>query len=190
MGKRIRQRPSGRFVLRLDPGLHARLREAAREAQTSLNEFCTRKLAQPTRTEVASGGSHAVVDRACELFGDQLLAVIVYGSWARGEATDTSDVDVLVVVDERASITRSLYRTWDAAPLRWDGRPVEPHFVHLRSDAERASGLWAEAAIEGVVLFERGTRTSERLVRVRREIVAGRLVRRIAHGQPYWAEVA
>ena len=44
--------------------------------------------------------------------------------------------------------------------------------------------------MDGVVVFERGLRLSARLARVRRDIAAGHLVRRIAHGQPYWTEVA
>jgi hypothetical protein len=62
--------------------------------------------------------------------------------------------------------------------------------VHLRGAEERTTGLWAEAAIDGIVLFERGTQVSARLAQARRDIVAGRLVRRVVHGQPYWAEVA
>jgi hypothetical protein len=50
--------------------------------------------------------------------------------------------------------------------------------------------MWAEVAIDGIVLFERGLRLTEHLVRVRRDIAAGRLVRRMVHGQPYWTEVA
>src|SRR5262249_29325215 len=98
--------------------------------------------------------------------------------------------DVLVVVESRAPLTRTLYRRWDEHPLAWEGRPVEPHFVHLRGPGERATGLWAEAAVDGVILFERGSETSARLAQVRRDSVAGRLVRRVVHGQPYWAEVA
>jgi hypothetical protein len=40
------------------------------------------------------------------------------------------------------------------------------------------------------VLFERDFRISSKLVQVRHDIVSGRIVRRIAHGQPYWTEVA
>jgi hypothetical protein len=39
------------------------------------------------------------------------------------------------------------------------------------------------------VLFERGLDTSARLARVRRDILAGRLVRGVVHGRPYWSEV-
>jgi hypothetical protein len=45
-------------------------------------------------------------------------------------------------------------------------------------------------AIDGVVIFERGLRLSSYLADVRRTILAGRIVRRSVHGQPYWHEVA
>jgi hypothetical protein len=182
--------PSGRFLLRLTPGLHAMLRSAAREAGLSLNDYCARKLAAPIGSLDGLRGGGAAVERAADLFGDDLVGVVAFGSWARGEAVASSDVDVLVVVERSAPLTRALYRRWDEKPLTWDGREVEPHFVRLSASDAPATGLWAEAAIDGMVLFERGARLSQRLAEVRRAIVEGRLVRRLAHGQPYWAEVA
>jgi len=183
-----RRQASGRFVLRLSPGLHATLRSAAAEAGVSLNDYCVRKLAAPSGSALA--GATAVVEQAAGLVGADLIGVIAHGSWTRGEARATSDLDVLIVVDEGAPITRALYRQWDACPLTWDGHTVEPHFVSLRDGEARTTGLWAEAAIDGIVLFERGLRVSRRLAAIRREVLAGRLVRRTVHGQPYWSEVA
>lgn len=180
---------SGRFVLRLSGGLHAALRAAARDAGVSLNDYCARKLALPA-ADPASPGATVVVERAAALVGEHLVGVVAYGSWVRGDATAASDVDVLIVLHADAPLTRALYRRWDAEPVTWDRRPVEPHFVRLRRGSAPATGLWAEAALDGVVLFERGFAVSKRLAAVRRDIVAGRLVRRLAHGQPYWAEVA
>jgi predicted nucleotidyltransferase len=37
---------------------------------------------------------------AQETFGDRLCRMVLYGSYARGEAQDTSDVDVLLVLRE------------------------------------------------------------------------------------------
>ncbi len=34
-----------------------------------------------------------------KLYGDKLKSVILYGSWARGEATENSDIDILVVLE-------------------------------------------------------------------------------------------
>jgi hypothetical protein len=190
MGRPRRAGASGRFVLRLDPGLHAALRRAARDAGVSLNDYCVRKLAAPSGNPTAFADATAVVERAAALLGEDLVAVLAYGSWARGEALSTSDVDVLVIVEPTARITRELYRRWDATPLTWDGRPVEPHFVRLREPGDPATGLWAEAAVDGIVLFERGTAVSARLAQLRRDVASGRLVRRLVHGQPYWSEVA
>jgi predicted nucleotidyltransferase len=181
---------SGRFLLRLPAALHDALRAAAREAGLSLNEFCCRKLAAPGSAAVAPGGTAEAIAWADRLFGDRLLAVLAYGSWARSQARPDSDVDLLVVLDQRSPITRDLYRRWDERRLEVEGHEVEPHFVHLPAMKKTGSGLWAEVALDGILLFERGHDVSRYLARVRRDVIEGRLVRRTVHGQPYWAEVA
>jgi len=180
---------SGRFVLRLPPALHAALQGAAREAGLSLNEYCTRRLAAPGATLAVDADAAALVSRAAEVAGEALIGVALYGSWARGDATPTSDVDTLIVVDTTLALTRTLYRTWDEAPVRWQGRTVDPHFVHLPRGAFNA-GVWGEVAIDGIVLFERDSRLSAHLATVRGAMAEGRIVRRLAHGQPYWTMVA
>lgn len=180
--------PSGRFLLRIDPRLHAALRAAAEEAGLSLNEYCARKLASPGGKVVGPAGE--AVRRAVALVGEALLGVVAFGSWARDELAATSDVDLLIVVQETVRVTRDMYRPWDRSPLDWEGHPVEPHFVQLPEAGGRVSGLWAEAALDGLVLFERGFVVSRRLVDIRRRIAEGRLQRRRSHGHPYWVEVA
>jgi hypothetical protein len=116
--------------------------------------------------------------------------VLVYGSYARGDATAASDVDLLVVVDPAVPLTRALYRAWDEAPVDWQGRHVDPHFLHLPAGGRAAPGAWCEAAIDGIVLHERDGAVTRHLAAIRGEIAAGRLVRRSAHGQPYWTVAA
>ncbi|MBM4270347.1 MAG: toxin-antitoxin system HicB family antitoxin [Deltaproteobacteria bacterium] len=190
MAKASKRRASGRFLLRISPGLHAARRAAARASKVSLNDYCGRKLAAPIGGLAALPSAGAVIERAAGVCGAGLVGVVVYGSWARGEATRSSDVDVLVVLERETSPSRALYRAWDEEPVTWDERPVEPHFVCLPAPSERISGLWAEVATDGIVLLEQDLRISEYLARVRREIVAGRMIRRFSHGQPYWAKVA
>lgn len=182
--------PSGRFLLRISPELHAALRQAAEEAGTSLNDFCARKLAAPIGSFAGLQPGVEIVVRAADLFGESLVGVAAFGSWVRQELTPASDVDLLVVVEDDVALTRELYRAWNDTPLEWEGRRVEEHFVHLPEAGSRVSGLWAEVAVDGVVLFERGLELSRALAGIRREIAAGRIVRRSAHGQPYWTEVA
>lgn len=187
--KRRSKKPSGRFVLRIEPQLHAALRAAAEAAQTSLNDYCARKLSAAP-ANLGTPAAAEAVGRAAELFGGDLVGVAVFGSWARQAATASSDVDLLIVVDDVVEITRGLYHRWDEKPLYWGGHVVEPHFVHLGGGRKLAAGLWAEVAVDGVVLFDRGFELSRRLVHLRHDIVEGRIVRRQVHGQPYWVEAA
>lgn len=163
------------------------LREAARAAGLSLNEYCARTLV--TGTGPMGPPAFRAVERAGELFGKAVVGVLVYGSWARGEMSQASDVDLLIVLDRDVLITRDLYRDWDdpdLAPLEWDSCPVEPHFSHLPDPQERISGLWAEVAIDGLPLFERSFKVSRTLAAIRRRILQGEVERRRTFGHPYW----
>ena len=179
---------SGRFVLRLDPDLHAELRREAAIRGISLNAHCVQRLAAPNGVSPGLEGAAEAVRRVTELMGEALVGIAVFGSWARGEPADTSDVDVLIVIDGDVPITRHLYRRWDEAPVAWDGRPVDPHFVHLLPQRRTPSGLWAEVAIDGIVLHDPRHRLFPQLAAVRCALAEGRLRRRTVHGVGYWAE--
>ena len=189
----VRREPpalSGRFLMRVPATVHARLRAEAHDAGLSLNELALRRLQVPGPALLVEPGAAAALERALALFGDRLTGIVGYGSYARGDATPSSDVDLLIVIDPAIALTRSLYRDWDVEPVRWDQRIVDPHFVHLPGDAGIVAGAWSEAAVDGVVLFERNGRVTRPLAAGRAAIAAGRLVRRLLHGQPYWTEVA
>lgn len=173
------------FVLRVPAALHRRLQKAARHAGISLNEYCVRRLGAGGTGVALHPDAGALVARAVDVAGDALLGIVLHGSWIRGTAGPSSDVDALIVIDRRCALTRSLYSAWDTEPVRWEGRLVDPHFVHL-PETPVPAGVWAEASVEGVVLFEIDAHVSNALAAVRREIANGRLMRRVVHGQPYW----
>ena len=50
-----------------------------------------------------------------ELLGDQLAAVYLYGSHARGEATSYSDIDVLIVLNGNFDYFEMIEKTGDLA---------------------------------------------------------------------------
>ena len=177
---------SGRFLLRLPPALHDTLRSAARTAGLSLNEYCVRRLVTGS---VVHDDAAVLVSRAAAVVGDALAAVVLHGSWVRGEPAAGSDVDAVIVVDRTVPLRRSLYRKWDRQPVTWGHRPVDPHFVHLPADTG-LSGLWAEIATHGLTVFDRDDNLGAYLARVRSAVADGRLRRRTAHGQPYWTETA
>lgn len=171
-------------MLRLDPRLHGLLREDAHAAGASLNDWCCRTLTAP-----GAGGLDAASTAVLSLrtrLGSDLEGVVIYGSFARGELAAGSDVDLLVVLAASMPITRGLYREWEGVVPSWNGREVDLHFVHLPDPADSVSGSWAEAAVCGIVLYDRDLTVSRRLIAIRERIAAGELVRKMAQGQPYW----
>jgi predicted nucleotidyltransferase len=175
---------SGTFVLRLDPRLHAVLRHEAAAASASLNEWCSRLLAAPGAAGLGAATDVVLAIRArC---GANVLGVVAYGSFARGELAAGSDVDLLVVLAAGVKITRSLYRQWEDAVPAWEQREVDLHFVHLPDAGDPVSGSWAEVAVCGILLYDRDLVVSRRLIDIRTRIASGELVRRMSQGQPYW----
>jgi predicted nucleotidyltransferase len=59
-------------------------------------------------------------------YGERLKSVILFGSYARGDATRDSDVDVMVVLDRLGDYWTEAHRLWDLAYAasagagRWD----------------------------------------------------------------------
>ncbi len=41
-----------------------------------------------------------IKDYLITIYGDKIIEVILYGSYVRGDATEDSDIDVLVLIDE------------------------------------------------------------------------------------------
>ena len=177
-------RASGKFMLRLDARLHGLLRGDALGAGVSLNDWCSRTLAAPGAGGIDTAAGVVLTIRS--RLGSDLVGVVVYGSFARGELATGSDVDLLVVLRAGVPITRSLYREWEGAVPDWNGREIDLHFVHLPTAADRVSASWAEAAVCGIVLYDRALEVSRRLIGIRERIAAGGLVRRMSQGQPSW----
>lgn len=179
-----------RVLLRLPGDLHRTLAKAAADAGLSFNEFCVRRLRAPSDAPGMSVVRSLVVTHARAVCGDRLAGVLVLGSWARGEAAATSDIDVLLVIDATTALTRDLYRAWDAGTIAFEGRAIDAHFTHPSAAGAVPTALWCEAAVDGIVWYDRDGALTHRLGEVRRAIAEGRVVRAFAHGQPYWKGVA
>ncbi len=179
-----------RVLLRLPADLHRTLAKAAADAELSFNEFCVRRLSAPPDAHGQSAVRSLVVSRARAVFGERLVGVLVLGSWARGDAAATSDIDVLIVIDPKTALTRELYRAWDRDPVSFEGRSVDAHFAHPSTAGTRPTAVWCEAAVDGLVWYDRDGSVAIRLGEVRRAIAEGQVVRAFAHGQPYWKGAA
>lgn len=192
MGKNSRRPASqiARVLLRLPGELHRALAKAAAGEGLSFNEFCVRRLRAPAHPDDTSAVRSLVIDRGREAFGARLVGVVVLGSWARGEAAAASDIDVLIAIDPDLPLTREIYRAWDRTPLSFEGRAIDAHFIHPSSPGAPPTAVWCEAAVDGLVWYDRDGRLTSRLAEVRRAIAEGQVVRGCAHGQPYWKGVA
>ena len=172
---------SGKFVLRLPSSLHAALKREAKELGCSLNEHCVSILA--ARGQSGTEAHCADIVRGVEeAFGDEVEGILLFGSQARGDAHEGSDVDILVIMDARIPITRALYRR---IPGRFSD-DISIHFAHMNRDPAEASSLLLECALDGKILLDRGGAVRKSLDALREYILSGRIKRGITHGQGFW----
>lgn len=170
-------------MLRVPATLHQRLRREAAQRKVSLNRLCVSLLDAATSSPQTGGGRSELVDTAATLFGDDLVGIVLFGSVARGDEHDGSDVDVLFVLRATRAINRALYLIWDEAP---GADRISPHFVHLPRAGAAPTSLWIEVAIDGIVLHDPGAVIARRLSALRRALAAGVVRSATAHGQRYW----
>lgn len=143
-------------------------------------------LVQAIQDGLSSGGIEGSESRIIEMaksqFGSSFVGLLLYGSKARGDAYDTSDTDILLVVDQSVRIERELYRQWDST-LPTD---ISINISHLPSTAREAGSLWFECALDGRILFDQTGILRKRLDEIKELILSGAFVRRTTHGQGYW----
>lgn len=184
--------PSGKFVLRIPEKFHAFLQKEAIAKNISLNQHCNDRLlgglgiSQPDFAAVLMNA----LFEALRIHGQDLEGIVLFGSWARGEQSEGSDIDLLIVLTQGMKIKRELYRKWEKAESHFSseslGSALEPSLVALPNPDQAFSGLWAEISIDGMILFDRSQKVRQTLCRVREAIADGTLRREKAHGQNYW----
>ena len=177
-------------MLRLPPSIHENLRAQASRRGLSLNAICQQALEGYIEKGRPGGpgseGQSSLTGGLRELFGDSLLGIVLFGSAARGEAREGSDIDLLIVLSRDKALLRKLYSLWDE---RFGVIKESPHFVHIPADPKDAGSIWLEAAVDGVISFDREGEVSRFLGGIRRLIAAGKLKRRWAYGHPYWVKI-
>ena len=110
---------------------------------------------------------NAVRTAALSVYGERLISLAVFGSWARGTATPASDLDLLVVAEplppSRMKRVREFQPVADATPAArshvWSDQiaaiELSPVF---KTSAELAAGspLYLDMTLWRVVLVDRG----------------------------------
>lgn len=85
----------------------------AAAAQRALADRPEPDLPAPARPLDAASVASAVADDLRDLYGNRLRTVVLFGSWARGDAHPESDIDLLVVLDDVRSRWEELSRMSD-----------------------------------------------------------------------------
>lgn len=144
-----------------------------------------------------------VLERYCgilrEHFGSGLLGVVLFGSVARGDWTEDSDIDLLVVVEGWGG--RSWDRSKELLTLRNELRRTEeyqdsiesgyvPTIQHYPLSAEEASQrhrIYPDLVLDGIVIYEKDGAMTQ-LLRKLRDRLDDMGARRIttASGEYHW----
>lgn len=126
-------------MLRIPEQRHLKLTKQAKHYQLSLNQFCQKILEKGEISEM-----DMIVDKIKTTFEESLEGIILFGSKARSDMHDLSDIDLLIVLNEQ--ITRRHYKLLELPQI------YSPNFVTFRKEP---SGLWFDVAIDGIVLFDK-----------------------------------
>jgi predicted nucleotidyltransferase len=102
--------------------------------------------------------------------GDELVAVVLFGSRARGEADETSDWDLLVIARHlpEGTFERHLHLK-GMVPVPWRGRTAILSRTPEEFESHLAS-LFLDIALDGVILYDPDAYMAERLASLRRLI--------------------
>jgi hypothetical protein len=112
----------------------------------TINQASATKIEQGVPEEIAAALTdfqHLILD----LFPGEIEQIILYGSYATGQATPDSDVDVMVVVPWRDSTHPQNYYLGGPADPRWQ------RIVDLAMDVMITHGPYISALVVGESLF-------------------------------------
>lgn len=169
---------SGKFVLRIPQDLHRHLKAEAIRENCSLNHLIVAKISNPV-----SGLHQDIVEVIQRLWTP--LGIILFGSTVKGRERESSDIDLLIIVPDKIAIERSLYSDWDRE-LGAKYTKYSPHFVHIAPAKQKISGLWLEAALEGLLVSESDKTVASYIADVKDQIARGVYQRKSSHGHNYW----
>ena len=175
-----------KFLLRLPSALHERFTNKAKLDGTSLNSMYVKAIEHSLYKTSDSSRFSEVMEALILIYGPSLISVVLFGSQARGTARTSSDIDLLLVFNEKTSISRSLYSLWDKKFSLKKFSNVSIHCVHRMKTLEQPGSLWLEIAIDGIILKDDDGRTTHRISRLRRVIAEGKFIRKEVHGHGYW----
>jgi len=116
--------------------------------------------------------------------GSAIVGMVLYGSTARGEASETSDIDVLILIESTFPIRREIYTALDS--IRGIDPRISLSLAHLPKEEERPGSLWLEISRDGIILSDRNGQIAKAIDRIHKLITTEKIMRHETHGQGYW----
>jgi predicted nucleotidyltransferase len=127
-----------------------------------------------------------VISALKQELADDLVAVVLFGSRARGDANEASDWDLMIIarnlpdqVFERHLVLKTML------PIAWRG--ITAILAKTPQEFEaRLPGLYLDIALDGIVLYDTHEYIAERLARLRRLIQKKGLRRELSQRDMVW----
>lgn len=175
-------------MVRGTAGLRKKLKNEANWRGISLNTLCQDFFDQALGQAGGAGATPwtGLIERIRSEFGKVLVGIVLFGSEARGEATPSSDIDLLLVLKSSVELDREFYLRWDRAFQNKEDRRFSPHFSRLPLEVSAVGSLWLEAALDGILLWGHRREVSHFLSNLRHAMVEGMFQRKTVKGQAYW----
>ena len=128
-----------------------------------------------------------LVKHLLKFFGDRLVSVVLYGSVGRGEASEESDIDLLIVAEDlpKSRFERLRIFSMIEEELGEDAARFSP-ILKTPEEASRITPLYLDLVEDSIILYDKDDfmrRVLDRLRRRLRELGA----RRVWRGKSwYW----
>jgi predicted nucleotidyltransferase len=106
--------------------------------------------------EIEKKAVDELIEKLKESYGENLVKVILYGSKARGDSTEDSDIDIMVVLSDYVDIKKERFKIYD---IVWSVCYVYDLLISLiiknKSDYEKFdTGLLKNIKNEGIELWK------------------------------------
>jgi uncharacterized protein len=121
--------------------------------------------------------------------GATVLSVVLFGSWARGEARPDSDIDLLIVAADLPAARLDRFRLWRRVALEVLPDLARRLAVILLSaeEAKQTRPFYLDLVHEAVLLYDRDGFFREVLSALGQRLAhLGAKRARDRHGHPYW----
>jgi predicted nucleotidyltransferase len=120
------------------------------------------------------------------VLGERLIALVLFGSQARGEGNETSDWDLLLIATDLplGSLKRHLVLK-RALPPRWRGRSALLAKTPEEFEA-RLPALYLDIAHDGIILYDPAGYAARKLARIRQLREEAGLKRQKRAGELIW----